>query len=224
MPAADELQAERVSELVSAVRQTIDAFRYRRIGPTIGGPEATLRGQWVALSLSLLVVFACFFAIGRLTRSGAPSVGASAALEGSSPRAAIPDELSGESPAGGSVPVAVVAKPRARAQPARANAARPLSIEATGASAAAATTPRIAATPQTATAVGSEPATPARPTTPTAPGSGSSGTGSSPGPGTGGDSGSPAGKSGSPGGSSRGAGSSGSGATSSGGGSFDTSG
>jgi uncharacterized membrane protein YgcG len=200
---------------VSAVRQTIDAFRDRQIGPTIGGPGATLRGQWVAVALSLLAVFACFFALGRLTKSGAPSVGgASATPEGSS-RAAIPDELSGSSPVAGSVPVAVVVKPRSR-EPTRARAARPLPIEATGASDAAATPPRAAATPQRVPAVGSEPASTTTPTTPSAPSSGSSGIGSSPAPGTGGGSGSP-------GGSSGGAGSSGSSAASSGSGSFDTS-
>ncbi len=115
MPAADELEAERVPELVSTLRDSIEAFRYRRLGPPIGGPEATLRGQRAVLALAVLVVFACFFAIGSLTKSGGSSgAGAPATLEGAAPHAAVPVGLNGGSPIAGAVPVAIVAKPRPR--------------------------------------------------------------------------------------------------------------
>jgi hypothetical protein len=116
VPATDELQADRLSDVMNEVRQAIDEFRYRWLNVRIGGPDATLRGQWAVLSLSLLVVFACFFAIGRL-RGGASgsSLGAApAASAGPSGRAAIPTGLSGGSPIAGAVPEAIAVKPRLR--------------------------------------------------------------------------------------------------------------
>jgi hypothetical protein len=98
------------------MRQTIDEFRYRWIGVRIGGPDATLRGHWALLSVSLLVVFACFFAMGRLrtgSGAGSPAAAPSAAV-GPSGQPAIPTGLSGGSPIAGAVPVAITVKPRPR--------------------------------------------------------------------------------------------------------------
>ncbi len=196
MPGADELQAERVPELLSAMRRAIDTLRDRWLGPSIGGPGATVRGQWVALSLVAVVVFACFFAVGKMTTSAAPvGGGAPATLEGSSSRAAIPAGLSGGSPIAGAVPVAIVAKPRPRPRPASAPATRPLPVEAS-------TTSVAAAPPPATVAAGSEPARAANPTPAPAP----SGAGGS-----------------APPGHERGGAGSSSGGASSGGGSFDTS-
>jgi hypothetical protein len=101
---------------MSEMRQAIDEFRYRWLNVRIGGPDATLRGQWVVLSVSLLVVFACFFAVGRL-RSGGGSTSPSAApsaLVAPSGQPAVPTGLSGGSPIAGAVPVAIAVKPRSR--------------------------------------------------------------------------------------------------------------
>jgi hypothetical protein len=101
---------------MSSMRHTIDELRYRWIGVRIGGPDATLRGQWVLLSVSLLAVFACFFAIGRLRSgggTGSPSA-APSALIGPSGHPAVPTGLSGGSPIAGAVPVAIAVKPRPR--------------------------------------------------------------------------------------------------------------
>jgi hypothetical protein len=99
---------------MSTMRQAIDNLRYRWLDIRIGGPDATLRGQWVVVSLSLVLVFACFFAIGRFRAGGGASSPAAApsALAGASGRAAIPAGLSGGSPIAGAVPVAIAVKPR----------------------------------------------------------------------------------------------------------------
>lgn len=101
---------------MSEMRQAIDEFRYRWLNVRIGGPDATLRGQWIVLSVSLLVVFACFFAVGRL-RAGGGSTSPSAApsaLVGPSGQPAVPTGLSGGSPIAGAVPVAIAVRPRFR--------------------------------------------------------------------------------------------------------------
>lgn len=223
MSAAGELEAERLPELVSAMRDALETLRYRWLGPPIGGPDATLRGQWVAVVLSAIVVFACFFVLGRHTRSAAPSAGsAPVQLEGASSRAAIPAELSGGSPIAGAVPVAIVAKPRpqtpARTQP---TVARPLPVEAPSVTATTTVPSTSAVAPEAAPAT--SPTVAAASPASGSPGNGSPGGGAS----EGGSGSAPAGgqgtggELGSAGRGSGGAG--GSGAKSSGGGSFDSS-
>ena len=116
---------------MSALRNAIDSLRYRWLGPPIGGPEATLRGRWVLLVGATAVVFALFFAVGRHMRgssSSGSSAGAPLELEAASREAAVPVGLSGGSPIAGSVPVAIVAKPRPRPTT-RTAAPRPLPVE-----------------------------------------------------------------------------------------------
>jgi len=99
---------------MSSMRQAIDELRYRWVGVRIGGPDATMRGQWAVLSVSLVVVFACFFAIGRLRAGGSAASPAAApsALARPSGQPAIPTGLSGGSPIAGAVPVAIAVQPR----------------------------------------------------------------------------------------------------------------
>ncbi|HWG08889.1 MAG TPA: hypothetical protein VN672_07755 [Solirubrobacteraceae bacterium] len=94
---------------MSAVRNTLNAVRYDWRGLRIGGGEASMSGLWPALIVLLLVVFACFFAIGRLF------VGDSSQSEASSAapvvKAAIPSALQGSSPIAGPVPSSVTEPP-----------------------------------------------------------------------------------------------------------------
>jgi hypothetical protein len=99
---------------MNGVREALFNLRYQRLGVRIGGPEASMRGQWLALAAAIVVVFACFFAIGRFLHSGGGSgPAAPSALAGAGP-SAIPAGLSGGSPVAGAVPVAIAVKPRPR--------------------------------------------------------------------------------------------------------------
>jgi len=104
---------------MSAVRNTLNVVRYDWRGFRIGGSEASMRGLWPVLILALLLVFGCFFAIGRLFASdgGSPLEGSSAAPVA---HAAIPSGLQGGSPIAGAVPSSIAEPPRRRrAKPAR---------------------------------------------------------------------------------------------------------
>jgi hypothetical protein len=96
---------------VSTVRRALHDARYERLAVRIGGPDASMKGQWPTLLLAAVVVFACFFAIGRLGASGPSHGEPSAALRAFSGRAAIPGALRGDSPISGSVPSAIAPKP-----------------------------------------------------------------------------------------------------------------
>jgi uncharacterized membrane protein YgcG len=159
VPAASRFQADSVPGLVSTILDAIDMLRERWLSLPIGGPGATVRGRWTALLLSTLVVFACFFALGRITTSSGRQVDVSppAALEGSAARAAIPVGLSGASPAAGAVPVAIVAKPSPTPRPAQRSVARPLPVEAPTVSTAA-PPPATVASPERAPNVTPTPA------------------------------------------------------------------
>lgn len=163
MLAADELQAQSLPELVNALRDTVDTFRYRWLSLPIGGSGATLRGRWTALGLSMLVVFACFFALGRhMASSTASSGGAPAELEGAAGQATIPAELSGGSPSAGAVPVAIVARPRPAPRTPRQGLTRRLPVEVPSPAAAV-------AQPQVAEAAAPGPARATAPTVAPAP-------------------------------------------------------
>lgn len=97
---------------MNGVREALFNVRYRVFGVRIGGPGASMRGQWLALVVAMLVVFGCFYAAGRFLHSGGGSgPGAPSALAGAGP-SAIPAGLSGGSPVAGAVPVAIAVKPR----------------------------------------------------------------------------------------------------------------
>jgi hypothetical protein len=120
---------------MSALRQAIDNVRYERLGGRvserirrlgdrfdvrIGGPEATIEGHWAALIVSMIVVFACFFAIGRAMHTGGSAPGEAPSTRPAAPgRAEIPAALAGAPPTEGTIPTAIVtaAARRLRAQP-----------------------------------------------------------------------------------------------------------
>jgi hypothetical protein len=106
---------------MTSVRQVLDSVRYERLGVRIGGQSATVEGQWLVLIISMLVVFACFFAIGRLVHvgGGATHAEAPSTLHAPAGRAEIPGGLDGPSPIEGAIPVAIAAPPtrEAPAQP-----------------------------------------------------------------------------------------------------------
>jgi hypothetical protein len=100
-----------MSEPVSTVRRALLNARYERFAVRIGGPDASMKGQWPTLLLAAIVVFACFFAIGRLGAGGTSHGEPSSALRAFSGRAAIPGGLRGDSPIAGSVPSAIAPRP-----------------------------------------------------------------------------------------------------------------
>jgi hypothetical protein len=96
---------------MSTVRRALFNARYDRFAVRIGGPDASMKGQWPTLLLASVVVFAGFFAIGRLGTSGTSHGEPSSALRAFSGRAAIPGGLRGDSPIAGSVPSAIAPRP-----------------------------------------------------------------------------------------------------------------
>jgi uncharacterized membrane protein YgcG len=102
---------------MSTPRNSLDAVRYDWLGVRIGGPGASMSGSWPVLIVAILVVFGCFFAVGRLSGgSGSPKQGSSAAAVA---RAAVPGKLRGGTPIPAEVPSAIAEPPRRRAAPAR---------------------------------------------------------------------------------------------------------
>jgi hypothetical protein len=102
---------------MSTPRNSLDAVRYDWLGVRIGGPGASMSGSWPVLIVAILVVFGCFFAVGRLSGgSGSPKQGSSAAPVA---RAAVPGKLRGGTPIPAEVPSAIAEPPRRRAAPAR---------------------------------------------------------------------------------------------------------
>jgi len=97
---------------MSTVRNTLNVVRYDWLGLRIGGPGASMRGLWPVLIVAILVVFGCFFAIGRLfVDGGSPAESSSAAPVA---HAAIPRQLRGGSPIAGAVPSAIAEPPPQR--------------------------------------------------------------------------------------------------------------
>ena len=105
---------------MSTMRNTLNAVRYDWLGVRIGGSGASMQGLWPVLIVAILLVFGCFFAIGRAFSDGAtPQEGSSAAPVA---RVTIPDGLEGGSPIAGEVPSAITAPPPRR-KPAQASGA-----------------------------------------------------------------------------------------------------
>jgi hypothetical protein len=104
---------------MSSVRYRLAGSRLDRLAVRIGGPGASLRGQWPVLLVSLAAVFACFYALGRIVNTGGPArVAAPGALQAASVDAAIPHALSGGSPTAGAVPGAIAPAPAPSRSPA----------------------------------------------------------------------------------------------------------
>jgi hypothetical protein len=152
---------------VSPVRNTLNAVRYDWRGLRIGGGEASMSGLWPALIVLLLVVFACFFTIGRLFVGDRSQSEASSAAPVVA--AAIPSTLQGSSPIAGPVPSSVTRPPpRPKPVPVRhAQAPRVASPSTLGAESSS------------GTSLESAPAVEAAPTEASAPPSSSGGSGSS---------------------------------------------
>jgi hypothetical protein len=150
---------------MNGVREAFYNMRYRWPGERVGGPGAAMRGQWVTLSLSMLVVFGASFAVGRSmhthTSSASSAVAAPSTQAGPGPNA-IPVGLSGVSPIAGAVPAAIVVRPRPRPVFRRASEQRRRSatpVGSFGSETAAGEAPTSES--QTATAPAPEPTTPA---------------------------------------------------------------
>lgn len=102
---------------MSTPRSNLEVVRYDWLGVRIGGPGATMRGLWPVLIGAVVVVFGCFFAIGRLSAGGgSPKQGSSAAPVA---RAAVPGELRGGTPIPAKVPNAIAEPPPRNPAPAR---------------------------------------------------------------------------------------------------------
>jgi hypothetical protein len=97
---------------VNAVRNAVNSVRYEWLGARIGGPDASIRGQWLTLIASAVFVFACFFAIGHVRAGGGSSGGGSSASPAYAAEAPIPEGLRGGSPIAGAVPSAIATPPR----------------------------------------------------------------------------------------------------------------
>jgi hypothetical protein len=97
---------------MSSLRYRLAGNRLDRLAVQIGGPGASVRGQWPVLLVSLVAVFACFYALGRIVDTGGRArVAAPGALHAASVDAAIPHALSGGSPTAGAVPGAIAPAP-----------------------------------------------------------------------------------------------------------------
>jgi hypothetical protein len=96
---------------VNTVRRAVETARYDWFSVRVGGPGASMRGQWPTVLIAAVLVFGCFFAIGRVGRASAPHGEASSALRAFSRQAAIPGALNGKSPIAGSVPSEIAGRP-----------------------------------------------------------------------------------------------------------------
>ena len=76
---------------MNTVRRAVVNARYDWLGGVrIGGPGASMKGQWPTLLVAAAVVFACFFVVGRLGSASSPHGETSSALRAFSGHAAIP--------------------------------------------------------------------------------------------------------------------------------------
>jgi uncharacterized membrane protein YgcG len=141
---------------MSAPRNSLDVVRYDWLGVRIGGPGASMRGTWPVLIVAMLVVFGCFFAVGRLSAAGgSPRQDSSAAPLA---RAAVPGKLRGGTPIPAAVPSAIAGPPRRSAAPAkRTEAVRPTApFAVAGATTRTTTTSTTSANPPSEAALAQE--------------------------------------------------------------------
>jgi hypothetical protein len=127
-----------------------------------------MRGQWRVLVVAVLAIFACFFAIGRLSSPGRAVPAGATATEAPSSHPAIPSGLSGGPTAAGSVPAAIVPrphpKPRVTASPSQA-APTPVVVDSFPAQASTPAAPSVSqhvtptSSPAPASAEATKPAT-----------------------------------------------------------------
>lgn len=97
---------------MSAPRNSLDVVRYDWLGVRIGGPGASMSGLWPVTIVATLVIFGCFFAVGRLSAGGGPTKQGSSAAPVA--RAAVPGELRGGTPIPAKVPSAIAEPPPQR--------------------------------------------------------------------------------------------------------------
>jgi hypothetical protein len=96
---------------MNGMRNALNAVRYDWLGVRIGGPGASMRGLWPVLIVTIIVVFGCFFAIGRVfAHVSTPTENSAAPVK----HAAIPGGLNGGSPVAGDVPNSISAPPPRR--------------------------------------------------------------------------------------------------------------
>jgi hypothetical protein len=118
VPAAHQFKAHRLPVVVNSVRQTINTVREdaREIG--VAGRLPSIERHWLALIAAMLVVFACFFAIGSMGHpSSAPSGEPPSTLHAASVRAAIPIALGSVPPIEANKALEAIAVANRRATP-----------------------------------------------------------------------------------------------------------
>jgi hypothetical protein len=134
---------------MNAMRNLRDSVRYerlglQRLGARIGGPGATIEGHWRTVIVSMILVFACFFAIGRASRvRDASHAAIPSTLQAASVRAGIPVGLAGGPLLGGAIPIARRTSPKVTRRP-----TNPSAPQGTNPSASAPSQPFTTETPQ----------------------------------------------------------------------------
>jgi hypothetical protein len=99
MSAPDQLRAGRLPDVMNSMRETMSNVREE--ARLFGLSPASLRVErhWLALAAAMLLVFACFFAIGRARHSaGGPGGEPPATLQAASVKVAIPTALGSAPP------------------------------------------------------------------------------------------------------------------------------
>ncbi len=125
---------------MNTMRDAINVVRYDWFGLRIGGRGASMRGLWPVLIVASVLIFGCFFVVGRMTAGGAPAAETSSSQRVA--HAAIPGGLHGGSPVAGGVPSAIVTPPVRRA-PTQALAAETSASEPPAATTSSANAPSV---------------------------------------------------------------------------------
>lgn len=127
---------------MNTMRDALNVVRYDWFGVRIGGRGASMRGLWPVLSIVSVLIFCCFFVVGRMTSGGAPAPETSSSQRVA--HAAIPGGLHGSSPVAGDVPSAIATPPARHAPTPAAVVETPASQPLAGAAASA---PSVVSTP-----------------------------------------------------------------------------
>jgi hypothetical protein len=97
--AADELGAGCLSDVMNSVRQAMSNVREEARVIGLGSARLRVERHWLALAAAMLVVFACFFAIGRARHSSStPGGEPPSTLQAASVKVAIPIALGSAPP------------------------------------------------------------------------------------------------------------------------------